>query len=59
MTPDDLAKGFVKFIDLHPERRQDSPLAVAAEALLALDETPPEMSVAPVIWDVCRRKKAP
>jgi Rap1a immunity proteins len=56
ITPDGLAKGFVRFVDQHPEKLQDSPLVVAAEALIALDEVPPQMSVAPARWENCGRK---
>jgi hypothetical protein len=57
IIPDELAKAFVRFMDRHPEMRRDSPYIVAAQALLALDEAPPWEHVAPIMWEVCGRKK--
>jgi Rap1a immunity proteins len=59
MIPDDLAKEFVAFIELHPEKQKESPLVVAAEALIALDYAPPPTLVAARTWERCGRKKTP
>jgi hypothetical protein len=52
-------KAFVAFIELHPEKQKESPLVVAAEALIALDYAPPPTLVAARTWERCGRKKTP
>jgi hypothetical protein len=56
ITPDNLAKAFVQFVDRHPERLRDDPLDVAAAAMIALDEAPPPEWVAPISWETCGRR---
>ena len=55
LTQDRLVEAFVKFIGRHPEKRQDPAAFVAAEALIALDEHPPQGFVDVVTLATCNR----
>jgi hypothetical protein len=60
MTPDDLAKGYVKFVEEHPEKRHNTAQGVVADALIAMDEAAAtEALVSPITWQLCGRKKVP
>jgi hypothetical protein len=58
IVPDQLAKEFVKYVESHPEELHKQPLNVVAEALVSIDEKPPQEFVPPVYWEICGRQKS-